>query len=166
MINTVSFEAFGVKYKTKQFAAAKALRLMDRLAWVHPVDLLETTEADGVCLDTPEAINKAILDRAGILAPREVLNGILALVKEANYGFISAWKGVKVPRRFINEAATTISTHADPLISVLIQEDVATLKELEEYYSLEDAFTMFDIVMAKNVNAALSHEAAMNESKR
>lgn len=71
------------------------------------------------------------------------------VVYDFSFGFLKTWKGVKVPRRFISDAKSVSTEYTDPLISQLIQEDYASLRELEEYYSLEDAFRMFDIMTAK-----------------
>lgn len=117
-------------------------------------------------LDSKEAINYLVIDAAGVLAPRIVLNGILSLVNDYNFKFMDGWKSVKVPPRFTEQSASVTSKNVDPMASQLIQDDVASLRELEEYYSLEDAFKMFDTIMVKGVNSALSHEAATKKNKR
>ncbi|ABL96831.1 hypothetical protein BcepF1.100 [Burkholderia phage BcepF1] len=168
MIKEKNFEAFGVKYRTKQFAAARGLELLSDED-VYPTDFLEKTEVlfEGawLSLKDEENIDRAIRDEAKILAPRVVLDGILFVVHDFNFGFLKNWKGVKVPRKFLSEAKSVATDYADPIIAQLIQDDMASLKELEEYYSLEDAFKLFDILTAKGVNIAYQHEQAERESK-
>lgn len=166
---TKQFSIFGVDYRTSQFPAIPALDIMANVAAVHPIDNLRLTQVnvDGVWtnLDTREAVNALVIDRAYILPPRMVLQAVLKLVNEFSFGFTSDWKGVKIPKRFASGVEPKTSSHVDPLIAQLLQEEVATLRDLEEYYSLEDAFKMFDVMVAKGVNAALSHEAAMKSRK-
>ena len=165
------FSAFGVQYKTEQFSAIRGMALMALPNDIHPCDMLSETSvatADGswAALDNEEVINRYVLDAAEVIAPRLVLNAIMSLVGDFNFKFMHGWKGVKVPPRFADGAATVKSHNVDPIASQLIQDGVATLKELEDYYSLEDAFKMFDTIMVKGVNSALSHEASVKKSKR
>jgi hypothetical protein len=161
---TKHFSMFGVDYKTTQFAAMPALEIMDQAATISPIESLRLTYAmeDGqwVMLDSRDAINRLVIDKAFILAPRLVLQGVLKMVHEFSFGFTGGWKGVKIPSRFTAGGKPKESSHIDPLAAQLIQEDVASLRELEEYYSLEDAFKMFDVMVAKGVNEALANEAA------
>ncbi len=138
---------------------------------IHPCDMLSQTSAqraDGswATLDNQAAINDHVVDAANVLAPRLVLNALLSLVGDFNFKFMEGWKAVKVPARFADGATTVTSKNVDPMASQLIQDGVATLRELEDYYSLEDAFKMFDTIMVKGVNSALSHEASVKKSKR
>lgn len=161
---TKHFSMFGVDYKTTQFPAIAALAIMDNASAIHPIDNLRLTfvkESDEWrALDSREAINRLVVDRAFMLAPRLVLQGLLRMVNDFSFGFTSGWKGVKIPSRFTGGGKPRESSHVDPLIAQLLQEDVASLRELEEYYSLEDAFKMFDVMVAKGVNEALANEAA------
>lgn len=171
MKKKTKFSAFGVQYQTEQFSAIRGMEIMALNGDIHPCEILSQTSAqseDGAwhVLDTQEAVNAIVVDRANILAPRLVLNAVLSLVNDYNFKFMEGWKGVKVPARFMDGAATVSSKNVDPMASQLIQDGVATFKELEEYYSLEDAFKMFDTIMVKGVNNALSHEASVKKSKR
>ncbi|XAO36673.1 hypothetical protein WP1_034 [Pseudomonas phage WP1] len=40
------------------------------------------------------------------------------------------------------------------------------MRELEEYYSTQDAFKMIDIITAKSVNEALASEASQNRNQK
>jgi hypothetical protein len=167
---TKNFDLFGVEYKTTQFPAIPALVIMEKAAHIHPTDNLRHTyvraKGEWHALDSRDVINECVVDKAFIVAPRLVLQAVLKIVNEFSFGFVSDWKGVKIPSRFTSGVAPRESKYVDPLIAQLLQEDVASMRELEEYYSLEDAFKMFDVMVAKGVNAALAQEAATKNAKR
>lgn len=169
-----SFSAFGIEYRTVQFSAVEGIQFLGDQGDLHPTQLLQKTEArlcakkglgEWVRLDDPGCINTAVFDMANVLPPRDVLNGVMSLIRDFNFGFMGEWQSAKIPNRFIEGIKTVSSNHTESLISQLIQDEVATLKELEEYYSLEDAFKMFDILLVKGINTALSNEAAMKKNK-
>lgn len=171
---TKEFSLFGVEYKTTQFTAVAALEVMERGEACHPVDNLRLTSAfDPVAklwvpLTSHDAINTLVFDYFHALPPRMALKGLLKVVNEYSFGFATNWTGVKIPSRFTSGGDVRASNHVDPLISQLLQDEGAkvTLRELEEYYTLEDAFKMFDVMVAKGVNTALAHEAAAKDRKR
>lgn len=171
MKKTTTFDAFGMKYKTEQFSAIQGLELIaDDSAAIHPCKLLAKTQIytkDGIWADLSNQtiLNDNVNDLANILPPRIVLNGIVSLVHDFNFQFLANWKGVKVPSRFIDGAQALSSQNLEPMAAQLIQDGAASLRELEEYYSLEDAFKMFDTIMVKGVNQALSQEAAMKKNR-
>jgi hypothetical protein len=163
---TKTFEMFGVTYRSRQFAAVRALELAGSTNST-PLEVLELTEVlvgeDWLTLDSRERANRYVVDRAAVLAPRLVLKGLLKLVGEHSWNVAKGWKGVRVPTRFTAEGqgvATRESAYVDPIIAALIGADMAKLRELEEYYSLEDALKMFDVMVAKGVNEALANEHA------
>lgn len=163
MTLTKPFDAFGLKYRTTQFAAIPSLAMM--AAPMPPPAALSKTSvfADGEwrLLDNREAINKYVKDHLEIIPPMLVLRGILDLVTDFSFGFAHEWKGVRIPSRFTGQGIDVkSSTHVPPMVAQIMNEKMATLRELEEYYSLEDAFTMFDVLVAKSVNVAVAHEAA------
>lgn len=173
MIREKHFSAFGIAYHTRQFSAVRAFEMLEHAADdANPLEILALTLAEPVeggearRLDEPEAIDACVMDITGMLPPRVVLSGVINLVYDFNFHFMHEWQGVRIPKRFLNAAATAASKEVEPMISTLISKRVATLEQLETYYSLEDAFKMFDVIMAEGVNAALSHEAAMKERKR
>lgn len=164
------FEMFGVAYRTRQFSAVRGFDFIDSKGVDHPCEMLSETEVlylhKWLRLNEVANINVGVVDCAHIIPPVAVLRGVVSIVREFNFDFIKGWKGVKVPTRFVNESSTTSSDHAPQLISSLIQEGVATLKELEEYYSIEDAFKMFDVIVSKGVNQAIASEDAVKAAKR
>lgn len=167
---TIEFTAFGGKYKTEQFSAVEGLEMIDHMADIPPEFMLRQTYSysDGKwnCLSERSAINSFVIDAANAISPFEVLQTVMSSVANINFGFLKEWKCLKVPQRFVSGARTVDVTTADPLVTTLVQSEVATMRELEEYYSLEDAFKLFDIVMAKGINEALANEAAAAEAKQ
>jgi hypothetical protein len=168
---TKQFDAFGQYYRTIQFSAAEGLSLMERMLTAHPCEMLAHTEARGddgewQKLNERDSVNALVIDKANALPPMMVLEGIVNLIRDFNFGFLTWWQSVKIPKRFVDGTKGAKSENIDPMLAQLIQEDVATLKELEEYYSMEDAFKMFDVIIVKGVNSALANEAAMKDSKK
>lgn len=167
---TKRFEMFGVAYRVKHFSAVNGYSFIDSKGADHPCDMLADTEVlyldKWLRLDNPANINAGVFDCARIIPPVAVLRGLVSVVRDFNFQFVKGWKGVKVPSRFVSESATTSSDHAPQLISSLIQEGVATLRELEEYYNVEDAFVMFDVITSKGVNQAIANEDAVKASKQ
>lgn len=168
---TKTFDAFGVTYRSKQFSAATGLEMMAMDSDVHPCEMLSLTEVksrDGrwLPLSVASNVNLHIEDLAGVIAPRLVLEGILSVVRDLNFGFLATWKSTKVPNRFISESKFTKNTHTDPIIAQLFQDDAASPMELETYYSLEDAFKMFDLLIVKGINQAISNEEAAKSTKK
>lgn len=165
-----TFVCCGGVYRTKLFAAVQGIDLLYRFEKASPLEILEFAEVriedEWFKLDNREAINNFIVDPLGYATPLFVLKEVCSAVKFINYGFLEHWEGVKIPRRFQSQAETIKSDYTAPLISNLIQADKATLRELEEYYSVEDAFKMFDIVLVNTVNKAHANEFAEKEAKR
>ena len=52
----------------------------------------------------------------------------------------------------------------EPILGLLISKKLATLKELEEYYSLEDVIDMFEIVSIDCYNEYKQVESLKNGS--
>lgn len=170
MRQVITFDAFGRNYRVTQFAAIPALRIMDKRDELAPIDVLAGTEAcdyEDVWHPLSDAgnINAYVTDAALVLPPRAILAAIVIKANEVNFGFLKTWKGTKVPSRFRTDAASISSDHIDPIVQTLTQEDRATYRELEEYYSLEDAFKMFETVVVESVNSALAHEQAERDAK-
>lgn len=155
---------FGVRYRTCQFSAMEGMEKFDSNE-IHPCTLLSKTEVQTKkgkwkSLSNHEVVNKYVRDLLGVFTPLQVLGVLVELVRGENFGFLSSWKGVRVPTRFLSDSKQVNSEYTTPMLTTLINTNMATLKELEEYYSLEDAFRMFDMISMKNVNEALSNEAA------
>lgn len=165
------FIAFGASYRSKSFSALQGLEIMDRQDEIHPCDMLSDTEVqdengEWKSLGDRNVVNEHVRDCIGIVPPVFVLRGVMGVVYDMNFRFLEKWKGVKIPSRFVDGSATASSKHISPMIAQIISDGAATMRELEEYYSLHDAFKMFDIIMAKGLNEALSSEAANSKSRR
>lgn len=166
---SVDISLFGVEYRCTQFAAIQGMVIFEQEK-VHPSTILSRTEVKTKkgkwkLLSEGDNINKFVVDKLGVFTPLQVLLVLIGLVREENFGFLNRWKGVKVPTRFLSESKQVKSEYTTPMLTALINENKASLRELEEYYSLEDAFKMFDMISMKNVNDALSNEAAQARAR-
>lgn len=165
----LEFEIFGLKYKTKQFSAIEGLKILDELLTVHPTIILRQTQIfhdeNWINLDY-HSINNLVKDFANAVSPRMALKVLTSHVSDINFGFLDNWKVIQVPSRFLSNAKTVKVEGIEPIVSTLVQEGVASIRELEEYYSIEDAYRMFDIIMSKAVNNLLGQEEAEREAKR
>ncbi len=171
MRKETKFNAFGVEYKSKHFAAIPGFAVLAQPGDIHPLVLFADThvkneEGEWQPMSDPNIVNKYVVDVTGTLAPLLVLRSVVELVNDYNFGFLIGWQGVKVPTRFRSDLQAVHSTYSDPVISQLIQDGAATMQQLDEYYSLEDAFRLFDILVAKGVNTAKANEAAAKKSKK
>jgi hypothetical protein len=167
---TVEFIAFGVSYRTKEFGAAESFAFLDRLDTLQPVDMLRYTEVlteggQWARLSDPQNINAYVRDICRALKAHEVLQALITLVRELNFGFLNTWKPVPIPSRFVSNAEHRKLDHIAPIMSRLISEHLASLNELQEFYSLNDAFDMYDVFANENLNKALSTEAASKEAR-
>lgn len=163
-------ELFGIEYEINQFSAVEAFDMIDAAEILEPLELLRDCSVikyDGskVKLDSSEAISREVKSVPSHLPPNMVLKVLMESVKKHNFGFLQEWKGIKIPNRFVADSKSVESTYLEPLISALINHKLATLKELEEYYSMQDAFAMFDGYLAKSLNEAYSNEAALEDAK-
>jgi hypothetical protein len=170
MRQQVDFNTFGVNYRTKEFAAAEAFGLIDHLDTLPPIEMLKYTdvmdeEKNWRPLNNPDVINQYVRDVCGIIRPHEVLHGLMVLIGDYNFAFLSKWRPVKIPARFVSDAEHVPLQGMHPIMSRLISEGMAKMNELQEYYSLEDAFSMYDIWANDGLNKALSSEASMKRAR-
>lgn len=80
--------------------------------------------------------------------------------------FFSEWQDLRLPRIDNGEIASVDFKNIDPLIGALINEKQATLKELKEDYTLEDAFLMWECIIVKKTNEYLAHKHAEKKAKK
>jgi hypothetical protein len=144
---------------------------MTKMSSESPVLLLKDTsikvgQKKWVPLDNRVAINDYVKDVLGIMNGHEVIDSVLALITEYNFGFLSTWKPIHIPARLCAPIGDKekVTFEDDPVMAQLIANQIATMKELEEYYSLQDAFRMYDILISDNLNKALSAEASHKEA--
>lgn len=169
MRNSMTFDAFGKQYRMTQFPAVLAMDFINRSSDMSPVEILQFTELklgnDWISLADRKVVNENVTDITGHMNPKYALSGLCNIVAGYSFGFLKTWKATKIPKRLSNESESVHSEYMDPIISNIIQEGIATLRELEEYYSLEDAFKMFDVLVVKGLNKALAYEAAERDAK-
>lgn len=171
MRETKEFDAFGVKYRTREFSAAYGFRHMAARLELHPIELLSATEvqlSDGAWarLDTPRAIDTHVRDVLGFMAAHIVFEAVMAQVRDTTWGFLTDWKLVKIPRRFQSTATSVDRENVNPFMSRIVAENRASKRELEEYYSLRDAFDMYDEICLHSLNSLIQQEAAQKEAER
>ena len=174
MRKSVEFSIFGNNYRLTQFAAVTGLMLVcedDAHGSAGlPLRMLAETDVwttDGwVALRDPGAIDRFVTDSLGMVNPVAVLDALCAKVHAENFGFLAEWKPVEIPRRLVVTIdAEMEAPRMDPVISLVVMAGKATLRELEEYYSTEDVFKMYDMIAVDNLNKALGSESAMAEAK-
>ncbi|NIF88878.1 hypothetical protein [Burkholderia sp. Cy-637] len=167
-----TFHLCGVEYRAKQFPATVAIDLLMREGAPRPADWLVDTSvkvgSEWVKLDSVAAINEHVKDAVSFIKPQIVLKNLMARIQDFNVGFLNTWVPVNVPAKFISnvpESKMRSSKGTASVISNLMVAKLATLKELEEYYSLEDAYRIADVDTAAAVNNALVEEQAAAQAK-
>jgi hypothetical protein len=166
-----TFEVFGIRLRGMQLGAVDAFALMAGDQEPDPMDLLPVLEVYAgergwVHLDTREEVNAQIRGRTFLDNAHVILDAIIAQWSGMNVGGLASWKPIKVPSYLRGDAPTRSAPGLDPIIQSLVNSGKATLRELEEYYTLEDALKLFDTHMANAVNEADSRYRAAKDSKR
>jgi hypothetical protein len=170
-MKTKMFESFGVRYQVTQMSAAKAFAVfLAQGADPEPLDALAgmvvlDSERGAVPLNDQVSVNTFVRDTRTIVKPRLVLNGLVAVAFDFNCGFLKSRKRIKVPSYLRSDSEPQELGGEDPVLSALIADDKATLRELEEYYSLEDAFRIYDVFFNAQLSKAKAQHAAMKEAK-
>ncbi|RZF31324.1 hypothetical protein EVC45_02405 [Paraburkholderia sp. UYCP14C] len=170
-MKTKEFTSFGVGYRIKQMSAAAAFAVfVARDADPHPLEALAGMEAFDsergfVPLNDEMSVNTLVRDTRTIVKPRLVLNGLIKVAFDFNCGFLKGRKRIRVPSYLRSDSEPQELDGEDPVLSALVAEDKATLRELEEYYSLEDAFRIYDIYFRDRLERAKAQHAAMKEAK-
>ncbi|KVG38159.1 hypothetical protein WL29_08155 [Burkholderia ubonensis] len=165
--NTKEFESFGVRYRIRQMAAYDAFRFVMMDEQPDPIEVLQVAAAevkvDGcwVALDAAEPINAYVRDTKGILQPRTVLSGLISVISDFNWGFLKDRKQAKVPSYLRSDSQVRGVDGVSPIMSAIMAADKANLRELQEFYSLHDAFQIFDVLFSDQLNKAqASYDAA------
>lgn len=155
---TKEFEAFGVRYRVQQMAAYDAFRFVMMEAQPDPLEVLRGAhvQRDGawVALDSAAAIDTCVRDAASILQPRQVLSGLISVVSDFNWGFLSTRKQERVPSYLRSDSKVRGVDGVSPIMSAIIAAGKASLRELQEFYSLRDAFEIFDVLFVDSLNKA------------
>jgi hypothetical protein len=168
-----AFELFGNQYRVKEFAATEGVEILCETDQhtIHPIAMLRHCEVwngdEWAPLKDRESINALVTDAVKMSTPMQVLEAIILKIYHVNFEFLSSWKPVKIPKRLMTGLPTDIEpARVDPVISLIVMADKATMKELEEYYSTADAFKIYDMIAVENLNKALGAEAAAAEAKK
>lgn len=173
MRKTKTATLFGHTYRLTQLPAAAAFDQMyskeqdDILPLISTVEFVHANGTAAVRLDNAASINAHVYDRLNVMKPRMVLAALYQAVHEYNFGFLDSRKPVKVPRYLRSDIDVEVrSVEGSPILATLIAEGKATLRELQEFYSLEDAFLIYDVLFIEKLNTAEIQHAATQKSKK
>jgi hypothetical protein len=171
MRKVTNVTAFGSEYRIRQYSAVDGFEFMTKMESESPEILLKDTSIKvgakkWVLLDNKESINEYVKDVLNIVDGHEAISKIISFVIEFNFDFLDHWKATEIPSRLCApiDDKDQIEFSDNPVMAQLIANKIATMKELEEYYSLEDAFRMYDIYVEDSLNKALASEASYKES--
>ncbi|MFP6557507.1 hypothetical protein WJ542_04060 [Paraburkholderia sp. B3] len=164
------FEVFGMKFRTLQAGAVAAFAEVNRTGPLDPMAVLPLIEVldeheHWVALDSKQRSNEYIRERTGFVPAHVVLESVLAAWSEVNVGFLRDWKPIKVPSYLRSEREPRQARGIDPILASIINSKQATLRDLEEFYSGEDAINLFDVSMAAKLDEADAQYQAHKESK-
>jgi hypothetical protein len=79
--------------------------------------------------------------------------------------FFSKWESIRFPRWDNEQAPRTNYKNIDSFFAIIISSGKATLKELKESYSLEDAYILWEVITVTKYNEFLAIEEA-NKANR
>jgi len=140
----------GVKYTLRKLPAVQAKRVLDER---DEMAVIASVEVDGVSLENEELIDKYLPDW-------EVLEELIGLCSLFNFGFLEGWKPVRFPAAMAGNYNATECRYIDPIFSSLISTNAATLLELKQDYTLEEAFQLLEVLTVTRVNEYKAREAA------
>ena len=167
-----TFDVLGLRFRTMQIGAASAFEEVSRGGIPDPMNVfplleIQVSDDEWVRLDTRAKVNQYIREQTGFVPAHSVLEAVMMAWSEVNTGFLRTWKPIKVPNYLRGEVEARQAPGIDPILSSLINSNKASLRELEEYYSLEDAVRLFDVNMAANITQAdAQYRAAKQAQKR
>ena len=168
-----TFDVLGLRFRTMQLGAASAFEEVNREGMPDPMDVcrlleIQTGEDEWIRLDTRVKVNEYIRERTGFVPAHALLEAVMIAWAAVNTGFLREWKPLKVPNYLRGDTEARVAPGIDPILSSLINSGKASLRELEEYYSLEDAIRLFDVNMAANITQADAqwHAAKKAQQKR
>ncbi|MBC8640171.1 hypothetical protein IAG25_25400 [Caballeronia sp. EK] len=169
------FVRCGVHYRTQEFSATEGLAITSHDAkkggpvqphhWLRLTEV-QTPEGEWVSLSQPRNIDAYVKAIPAAVAPHIALAEVIDAVRGYNFDFLDTWKPVPVPTRFVTDLTPRKHEGVHPILSRLEGEHLASRRDLQEFYSLRDAFGMFDASCLRAVNAALAAEKAELEAKR
>jgi hypothetical protein len=172
MRQTKEIKLFGQRYRLSQISAAEGFRYMNvkRDATDELMALIDETAiyVGGQWQRlTKENIDNYVKDAIDVMQPRLVLKALVKELNDYNFGFLNTRKTFRVPSylRPDHDYEVRQIEGESPVMGVLISEGKATLRELQEYYSLEDAFKIYDILFVEKLNSAEAHHEAVKKTK-
>jgi hypothetical protein len=167
---TINFELAHKDFKTTQFSAFHSYELLFGEETPYPSEILfdtyvKDTIGEWVRLDSRDAISRLVFHPEGIEPPLTTLLRLIHKVQGISCECMYGWEPIKTPRRFLSGAEKVDSPRGMSMLSTLYIEKLASLHELQEFYSLEDALRMYDDFTVQNINKALQQEKSMADAK-
>ena len=143
-------EVRGIKYLIRKLPAVTAKQIIDQKA---ELDVLASVEVCGVSLETEELIDHYLPDW-------EVMGELIDIAANYNFGFLENWKPVRFPAAMAGNYNASECRYIDPIFSTLISSGSATLLQLKQDYSLEEAFQLLEVLTVSRVNEYKAREAS------
>jgi hypothetical protein len=186
MRKQMTFDLFGSSYRIRQMAATEGLKRLESEKPMEEDAVAVLAEAEAhvfdsaakqgrgawVPLGSAQAVDTYVKDcREGVghmfmLRPQQVLQHLLSAVHNHNFSFAAGWSFVKFPKRLqAADIAWEPPKEIGGLILSLMSSRQATLKELQTFYSVEDAYFMQQAMASDSLRSALLHEDAMKEAE-
>jgi hypothetical protein len=163
------FNTFNLRFRTMQIGAVSAFAEVSREGMPDPMDVLPLIEVqvgeEWIRLDSREKVNRYVRESTGFIPAYTVLESILMGWLDVNTGFLKTWKPIRVPNYLRGDTEVRQAAGIDPIVAAIINSGKASLRELEEYYSLEDAIRLFDVNMAANITSADAHYVATKKAE-
>lgn len=166
----VEFSFLGMLFRTLQLGAVDAFKEMAREDMKPPMEVLPLIEmwigGEWVRLDKREVVNEHIKEDTGFIPAHVVLEMVINEWSRVNIGFINDWEPCKVPKHLKSDRTARAINGVDPIIASVLNSRQATLRELEDHYSAEDAIHLFDVNMGAKLDEAEAQYQAHQEAKQ
>lgn len=156
-IEVYDIDGLDHRYIIYQIPAAYAQEMTQNKSDDRYKALLKYSYYDGVCLDSDEKINIHIPDYT---AMKYLENEVYY----HTFGFLRDWKGMEGVPNISGDFESVRSATVNSIVALVIEERLATLKELRNDYTLLDLMNLWSIVNANRVSNHLAYKAINKES--
>jgi hypothetical protein len=143
-------EIRGVRYTIRKLPAVAAKTIIDNK---DDLAVLSSVEVRGIPLDNEELIDELLPDW-------EVMGELIDIAAHYNFSFLEGWRPIRFPASMAGNYNASECRYIDPIFSTLISSSSATLLELKQDYSLEEAFQLLEVLTVARVNEYKAREAS------